>query len=421
MRGPTPDPPSVLPECTLAEDCASRSCQAGRCQPASCVDGVVNQGESAADCGGPCPDRCVAEQPCAESADCATGLFCPESTLRCTPVSCQDGAQNGDEVGRDCGGGCPGCPVGSPCAANPDCITGACRGGTCAAASCNDQVRNQDETAVDCGGGCAPCTPGASCDVGADCNSAVCSGRGCGPGVDRCCQPPRCNDQVRNGSEPFTDCGNAQCGPCPLGNPCNQNVQCETGLCQNGACRVQPCLDGQRDGQETGTDCGGPDPLCARCDLGEGCVNDPDCGDGSCQSGVCADCGDGARNGSETGIDCGGVCGACGPGQGCALDSECQSGVCQDALCCGGDRVDCTRCARRLAPGNTCNSGGAAAAPVCEAFLQCLQDNADVCPTRLAQGCADAGGPCDPVIFGGDATGGINVASQILGTAQCSF
>ena len=53
-----------------------------------------------------------------------------------TPPTCNDGIQNGDETGVDCGGSC------SPCTTNP---------------TCNDGIQNGDETGVDCGGSCAPC------------------------------------------------------------------------------------------------------------------------------------------------------------------------------------------------------------------------------------------------------------------------
>lgn len=59
--------------------------------------------------------------------------------LKCAPPSCEDGIQNGDEWGVDCGGSCE-----NHCS------------------SCNDGVRNGDETGIDCGGStCRKCN---SCD-----------------------------------------------------------------------------------------------------------------------------------------------------------------------------------------------------------------------------------------------------------------
>ncbi|KAH8739746.1 gigantic extracellular protein [Cryptosporidium ryanae] len=57
--------------------------------------------------------------------------------MRCSPPTCDDGIQNGDESGIDCGGSCE----------------NHCR-------SCFDGVKNGDETGVDCGGtDCRPCNP----------------------------------------------------------------------------------------------------------------------------------------------------------------------------------------------------------------------------------------------------------------------
>ena len=50
--------------------------------------------------------------------------------------TCNDGIQNGDETGIDCGGSCEAC------------------------ATCDDGIQNGDETGIDCGGSCAPCETG---------------------------------------------------------------------------------------------------------------------------------------------------------------------------------------------------------------------------------------------------------------------
>jgi hypothetical protein len=61
------------------------------------------------------------------------------------PPTCNDGIQNGDETGVDCGGSsCPACPT------------------------CNDGIQNGDETGVDCGGSsCPPCGGGSSTTIAA--------------------------------------------------------------------------------------------------------------------------------------------------------------------------------------------------------------------------------------------------------------
>ncbi len=72
-----------------------------------------------------------------------------------TTPSCNDGVQNGNETGVDCGGSCTACPT------------------------CNDGIQNGSETGVDCGGSCSAC--------------------------------PTCNDGIQNGNETGVDCG----GSCP--------------------------------------------------------------------------------------------------------------------------------------------------------------------------------------------------------------
>jgi hypothetical protein len=59
-------------------------------------------------------------------------------------ATCDDGIQNGDETGVDCGGAdCP------PCTVTP---------------TCEDGILNGDETGIDCGGSCDPC-PTIACDA----------------------------------------------------------------------------------------------------------------------------------------------------------------------------------------------------------------------------------------------------------------
>ena len=59
--------------------------------------------------------------------------------------TCDDGIQNGDETGVDCGGSC------KPCTVDP---------------TCDDGIQNGDETGVDCGGSCEPCqTDVTYCDM----------------------------------------------------------------------------------------------------------------------------------------------------------------------------------------------------------------------------------------------------------------
>ncbi len=128
--------------------------------------------------------------------------------------TCDDGIQNGQETGVDCGGpDCPACPP-----------------------TCDDGIQNGQETGVDCGGpDCPACPP--TCDDGIQNGQET--GVDCG-GPDCPACPPTCDDGIQNGQETGVDCGGPDCPACP-----------------------PTCDDGIQNGQETGVDCGGPD--CAPC------------------------------------------------------------------------------------------------------------------------------------------------------------
>ena len=73
---------------------------------------------------------------------------------------CFDGAQSGDETDTDCGGSCSAaCALGEACASAADCVSRVCAPDTrvCSAPACDDGVENGNEEGVDCGGSCDPC------------------------------------------------------------------------------------------------------------------------------------------------------------------------------------------------------------------------------------------------------------------------
>lgn len=147
-------------------------------------------------------------------------LTSPDATYTCgTAVqpTCNDGIQNGNETGVDCGG--------SSCSACPP--------------SCNDNVQNGSETGIDCGGSsCAPCQP--TCNDGIQNGNET--GLDCGgPSCSSC--PPTCSDGIQNGNETGVDCGGSNCIACP-----------------------STCSDGIQNGNETGVDCGGS--TCSPCSTG---------------------------------------------------------------------------------------------------------------------------------------------------------
>ncbi len=296
------------------------------------------------------------------------------------PPSCNDGIQNGQETGVDCGGPvCPPCPT------------------------CFDGIQNGQETGVDCGGPvCPPCP---TCfdgiqngqETGVDCGGPVCP---------PCPVEPTCDDGIQNGQETGVDCGGPDCPPCPCnGTGLQLNIHFDlapaqtswaivhssgatvasggpytsqpggstftiSGLCladgcytftiydsgNNGLCcrlgqgsytltdedgnvlasgsqfgasqatnfclesgAAPTCDDGIQNGQETGVDCGGPD--CPPCPV------EPSCDDG-------------IQNGQEAGVDCGGP--DCPP---CPVEPSCDDGIQngQEAgVDCGGP--DCPPC-----------------------------------------------------------------------------
>ena len=88
----------------------------------TCSDGILNNGETEVDCGGP------------NCAPCGGG------------ETCSDGILNNGETEIDCGG--PNC---DPCEVEE---------------TCSDGILNNGETEIDCGGpNCDPCDGGGSCDV----------------------------------------------------------------------------------------------------------------------------------------------------------------------------------------------------------------------------------------------------------------
>jgi len=97
------------------------------------------------------------------------GIDCGGLCAPCLLPTCNDGTQNGTETDVDCGGDCLPCclPAGTPCD-NGDPETGNdiedgncnCIGADTGTSTCYDGVQNVTETNIDCGGNCAPC---ASC------------------------------------------------------------------------------------------------------------------------------------------------------------------------------------------------------------------------------------------------------------------
>ncbi len=264
-------------------DCGGPNCPP--CPP-TCDDGILNQDEQYIDCGGPNCDPCGTCSDGVQSANwhAATNSFVMEQGVDCgfpcpnfCQPTCDDGIQNGDEEGIDCGGIC-----GTPCPP-PTCNDGVWNGNEtgvdcggpdcppCPVPSCNDGIMNQDETGIDCGGICGTPCPVPTCSDGIMNGNET--GVDCGGGCPTQCPDESCNDGIMNNGEEWIDCGGPNC----------PNV-CPT------------CDDGVQNGPEAGIDC---------------VIGDqPDYYGGTCPP--CETCNDGILNQDETSIDCGGtVCDEC--------------------------------------------------------------------------------------------------------------
>ena len=280
-------------KCAGGTDCTSGTCIAGFCGEASCTDGALDGTETDLDCGGASCPPCADTKICKVASDCVSDV-CDHGALTCTAASCTDGVMNEGETAIDCGGAnCSPCADGKTCKANPDCADGVCNV-TCRAPSCTDGVMNEGETAIDCGGpSCGPCADGKTCVANTDCIDGVCAGT---------CQAPTCTDGIQNEGETDVDCGGVHCGPCADGLKCKVGTDCIDQACGGGTCTAPSCTDGAKNGAETDIDCGGG--TCPRCDGAKSCTTGSDCVYDVCGAGnTCAtsavSCG-GGGNGKAT-------------------------------------------------------------------------------------------------------------------------
>jgi hypothetical protein len=279
----------------------------------TCFDETMNQGEIGIDCGGPCPE-------CLPTCDDRTinggefGVDCGGEN--CPPcATCQDGIQNAhwvfnvnltqedfnnnpETVGRDINGNFyelvmeSGIDCGFPC--QDFCVP-----------TCEDGIQNGDETGIDCGGAnCLPCPPPTCSDgvqngqeTGIDCGSITCPD----------CPPPTCDDGIQNVHIEINE-------DLPQGYIVveEQGIDCDFNpLTSCPDCPLPTCFDGILNGSETGIDCGGSCPT--ECDPTPSCGNGIQDGD---EAGIdcdfddatpcppCATCSDAILNGPELEIDC---------------------------------------------------------------------------------------------------------------------
>ncbi|MEM8525185.1 MAG: T9SS type A sorting domain-containing protein [Bacteroidota bacterium] len=268
--------------------------------------------------------------------------------------TCNDGVQNGDEEGVDCGGAdCP------PCQADP---------------TCDDGIQNGDEEGVDCGGSdCPPCQVDPTCDDGiqnGDEEGVDCGGSDCPP----CQVDPTCDDGIQNGDEEGVDCGGSDCPPCIM-----ETCDAPTGLFETNNTGSSVTLNWAAvpaantymvQGRQAGTSAWKLNQTSstnsttisnnivngvtyewrvrANCDGEDSPYSDIDTFTAGDNSGN-PTCDDGIQNGDEEGVDCGGS--NCAP---CSTDPTCDDGIQngdETGVDCGG--ADCPACPSTCeTPGN---------------------------------------------------------------------
>ena len=216
----------------------SPGCGAGN--PATCSDGVQNQGETGVDCGGPCapcntgcnensvtvsitldnyPEETSWTITNASGATIASGGTygsSPDgSTVSedlCLPDGCYDFTINdsyGDGICCSYGSGSYTVSGGGSTYASGGSFgssetTNFCLGSG-PVATCSDGIQNQGETGIDCGG---PCTACATCNDGIQNQGET--DVDCGGPCTAC---PTCDDGIQNQGETGIDCG-GPCSPC---------------------------------------------------------------------------------------------------------------------------------------------------------------------------------------------------------------
>lgn len=264
---------------------------------------MLNQDETAIDCGGAVCPPYECRQSCVTNSDCAS-LTCDVVTDTCVASTCINNVIDPGETVVDCGSAqCPPCATGEACLLPRDCQSGVCSTGSCAAPTCSDGVLNQDETDIDCGGNICPnCSGGKICEVNSDCGGDLCTNGTC---------VNLCSDGIQNGDESGIDCGGS-CLGCAIGGPCDDDLDCASGSCNEGTnlC-VNACTDGQP------------------------CVGNTDCQNNLCQQNLCG------RTLQQQhfrlyGARCRlrGACVPCGVGQNCNISTDCSAGNgCVGGLC----------------------------------------------------------------------------------------
>jgi len=218
--------PPEQPDCKLcpygSKDCGpDTECYVWACRNSLCVpvNAAVHTKCSTGVCSAdPLLSACVT---CVDDSDCEPGGYCYQGQA-C--YRCDDGIQNGEEWGVDCGGlHCPRC-LGDACNDDTLCKSGICADGTC----CNDRC---DETCADCNNDQGNCSamPKYLQD-----ESPACGGQYVCDGAGSCLLRPGeiCVSDV--------DCASYRCvmSLCKKqqGEACDKPYECVDDLCVNNVC-----------------------------------------------------------------------------------------------------------------------------------------------------------------------------------------
>ena len=214
--------------------------------------------------------------------------------------TCDDGVQNGQETGVDCGG--PDCPA-------------------CPQPTCDDGIQNGSETGVDCGGPDCPACPTVTCDAGTD-EVSICIGDACNipVGGQACVDLTVSNFTSVTGLELRLNYPGANLDFVSFTGNTTLNDPIQANDFSDGELRLL-FFDQNRsgeslaDGEVLGTVCftvqdaSAANLMFSRVRIGtlSGNVAVPGSTTGTVNGCVTAPtCDDGVRNGQETGIDCGG-------------------------------------------------------------------------------------------------------------------
>jgi len=327
------------PACQTVE-CNAETCEPGadiadgtKCEISVGVDGVCSVG-AAANGDGSCVE-------CIGDPDCLAPSTCDLVTNACVAPGCSNTTLDNDETDVDCGDTTPGAPSCNDCAnglnclLGSDCISGFCNPSMdCAVCTMNNQCAAAEwcDTTLD-GGTCVPdkadgqaCVGGGGECVNGNCNavgggSSMC----CNVACDGICSSCAAADTggtngtcttVTNASDPTNDCA---------------DLECTTGLCQAGACAVEPntvdcgtaatCAGDSLKPQDM---CSGSSPACTA-GVSAACTSFFSCNAAATPDVCFATCA--AQGNCATGAYCGGVDGASPPANACA-DKKASPGIC---------------------------------------------------------------------------------------------